>query len=84
MFESVHDPSQWTAAPPGITDADVQFAIADQRSASEVSARLRDLGYEPIWKDWDSALTPSRNGEGEGGSKEERGKGETCGAKEMA
>ncbi|HNV00715.1 MAG: 2-iminoacetate synthase ThiH [Verrucomicrobia bacterium] len=84
MFESVHDPSQWTAAPPGITDADVQFAIADQRSASEVSARLRDLGYEPVWKDWDSALTPSRNGEGEGGSKEERGKGETCGAKEMA
>jgi len=84
MFESVHDPSQWTAAPPGITDADVQFAIADQRSASEVSARLRDLGYEPVLKDCDSALTPSRNGEGEGGSKEERGKGETCGAKEMA
>jgi 2-iminoacetate synthase len=34
-----------------------QFAIADERSPSEVSARLRELGLEPVWKDWDAALT---------------------------
>jgi len=33
-----------------------QFAIADERSTAEVSARLRELGLEPVWKDWDSAL----------------------------
>ncbi len=33
-----------------------QFAISDERSAAEVSARLRELGLEPVWKDWDAAL----------------------------
>ena len=33
-----------------------QFAIADERSPAEVSARLRELGLEPVWKDWDTAL----------------------------
>lgn len=35
-----------------------QFSIADERSAAEVSARLRELGLEPVWKDWDAALAP--------------------------
>ena len=25
--------------------------------AGEVAARIRTLGYEPVWKDWDAALT---------------------------
>jgi len=33
-----------------------QFAIADERSAAEVSSRLREMGLEPVWKDWDAAL----------------------------
>jgi 2-iminoacetate synthase len=33
-----------------------QFAIADERSPAEVSARLRELGLEPVWKDWDTAI----------------------------
>jgi 2-iminoacetate synthase len=33
-----------------------QFAIADERSPVEVSARLRELGLEPVWKDWDAGL----------------------------
>jgi 2-iminoacetate synthase len=33
-----------------------QFAIADERSPAIVSARLRELGLEPVWKDWDAAL----------------------------
>jgi 2-iminoacetate synthase len=33
-----------------------QFNIADERSPDEVSALIRRLGYEPVWKDWDAAL----------------------------
>jgi 2-iminoacetate synthase len=33
-----------------------QFAIADMRSPAEVSARLREMGLEPVWKDWDAGL----------------------------
>jgi 2-iminoacetate synthase len=35
-----------------------QFSIADVRSPAEVSARLREMGLEPVWKDWDAALAP--------------------------
>jgi len=34
-----------------------EFDIADERSPEEVSALIRRLGYEPVWKDWDAALT---------------------------
>ncbi len=34
-----------------------QFAIADRRSVEEVAVRVRELGLEPVWKDWDPALT---------------------------
>jgi 2-iminoacetate synthase len=34
-----------------------QFDIADERSPQEVADRIRRLGYEPVWKDWDAALT---------------------------
>src|SRR6185295_17405008 len=27
-----------------------QFAIADNRSVEEVAGRIRELGYEPVWK----------------------------------
>jgi 2-iminoacetate synthase len=33
-----------------------QFAIADERSAHLVAEQIRNLGYEPVWKDWDAAL----------------------------
>jgi len=39
------------------TNATGQFDIADERSPSEVAAVLRQLGYDPVWKDWDTALT---------------------------
>jgi 2-iminoacetate synthase len=29
----------------------------DDRSPGEVAALIRKLGYEPVWKDWDAALT---------------------------
>jgi len=36
--------------------AEGQFAISDDRSPETVAARLRALGLEPVWKDWDSAI----------------------------
>jgi hypothetical protein len=29
----------------------------DERPAAEVAALIRRLGYEPVGKDWDTALT---------------------------
>lgn len=34
-----------------------QFDIADERAPAEVAALVQSLGYEPVWKDWDSALS---------------------------
>jgi 2-iminoacetate synthase len=34
-----------------------QFKIADTRSPLEIADVLRRFGYEPVWKDWDPALT---------------------------
>lgn len=33
-----------------------QFTINDARSPAEFVAHLRSVGYEPVWKDWDSWL----------------------------
>lgn len=33
-----------------------QFSTSDQRTPREVAARLRDLGLDPVWKDWDRAI----------------------------
>jgi 2-iminoacetate synthase len=49
--------SEW-AVPPGLTTtATAQFNIADERPADEVARLIQRLGYEPVWKDWDAALT---------------------------
>lgn len=42
--------------PTGGERAEEQFAISDARSTAEVAARLRELGLEPVWKDWDPAI----------------------------
>jgi 2-iminoacetate synthase ThiH len=36
--------------------ATVQFEIADSRTPAAVAARLQTIGYEAVWKDWESAL----------------------------
>ncbi len=33
-----------------------QFHMEDHRKASEVAASLIEMGYDPVWKDWDSNL----------------------------
>ena len=35
-----------------------QFDIADERSPQQVRELIQRLGYEPVWKDWDAALSP--------------------------
>jgi 2-iminoacetate synthase len=47
--------SEW--ATHGARQATEQFNIADERSPEEVANCIRSLGYEPVWKDWDPALT---------------------------
>ncbi len=49
--------SEWAGADGALTNATGQFEIADTRSAAEVSALIARLGYEPVWKDWDPALS---------------------------
>jgi 2-iminoacetate synthase len=49
--------SEWAAAEQRPTNATVQFEISDSRSAEEVADLIRRSGYEPVWKDWDAALT---------------------------
>jgi 2-iminoacetate synthase len=48
--------SEWATAGAN-RHATEQFNIADARSPQEVADRIRRLGYEPVWKDWDAALT---------------------------
>ncbi len=48
--------SEWAPLPNTATNATGQFNIADERSAGDVANMIRQLGYEPVWKDWDAAL----------------------------
>jgi len=49
--------SEWAPPAGQATGATGQFEVADERPPSEVAALLHRLGYEPVWKDWDAALT---------------------------
>ena len=49
--------SEWTAPDTQPVNATSQFQIADERPPHEVADSIRRLGYEPVWKDWDAALT---------------------------
>jgi len=51
MVELAAGASEWASGATG------QFDIADDRSPDQVAELLRRLGYEPVWKDWDAALT---------------------------
>ena len=48
--------SEWAAAGSDAR-ATEQFHIADERPPQEVAERIRRLGYEPVWKDWEGVLT---------------------------
>jgi len=33
-----------------------QFAVNDSRSAADIEQKIKQLGFEPVWKDWDTYL----------------------------
>jgi 2-iminoacetate synthase len=57
VIKEISGASEWAPQAGHPTAATGQFNIADERSAGEVAERIRHLGYEPVWKDWDAALT---------------------------
>jgi 2-iminoacetate synthase len=57
IVELASGSSEWAPQENRATNATGQFEIADERSPEEVAKLLRKLGYEPVWKDWDAALT---------------------------
>ncbi len=46
-------PAENQAPDAGATE---QFSIADERSPAEIAALLTARGFDPVWKDWDSAI----------------------------
>jgi len=48
------DPGGYTH--PQGTEAEAQFEIADDRDPKTVADVIRQMGYEPVWKDWDEAF----------------------------
>ena len=57
IVELASGASEWAPIDHRATNATGQFEIADERSPREVAKLIRSLGYEPVWKDWDAALT---------------------------
>ncbi len=57
IVELAENASEWAPVAGRSTNATGQFEIADNRSPAEIAALIRRLGYEPVWKDWDAALT---------------------------
>lgn len=50
--ESKTEPGGYYSYPQAVE----QFHISDERSAIEIAAKLRQVGREPVWKDWDQSL----------------------------
>lgn len=42
-------------------EAGEQFELEDKRSPDAVAARLRELGYDPVFKDWETMMMPATN-----------------------
>ena len=57
IVELASGSSEWALPADSATSATGQFQIADDRSPEEIAEIIRGLGYEPVWKDWDAALT---------------------------
>ena len=61
-IEHLHHTVRGRIVPPEFQDGDDewatgQFEISDDRSPEKIAALLRQRGLEPVWKDWEQALT---------------------------
>jgi 2-iminoacetate synthase len=50
--ESKTDPGGYYTFPQSLE----QFHVSDDRSARDIERQLRELGREPVWKDWDTSF----------------------------
>ena len=50
--ESKTDPGGYYTYPTALE----QFHVSDERTAVEIDRRLKELGREPVWKDWDASF----------------------------
>ncbi|MDB6124538.1 MAG: thiH [Pedosphaera sp.] len=57
IVELTSGASEWAPLENRATNATGQFDIADERSPEQMAELIRRRGYEPVWKDWDAALT---------------------------
>jgi 2-iminoacetate synthase len=57
IVELASGASEWAPQEGHPTNATGQFNVGDERPPQEVAELIRKLGYEPVWKDWDAALT---------------------------
>jgi 2-iminoacetate synthase len=57
IVELASGASEWAAQEGHPTNATGQFNVGDERRPQEIAELIRKLGYEPVWKDWDAALT---------------------------
>jgi len=60
--EHLHQTIRGRIVPPEFQDgedrlATGQFEISDGRSPERIAAILRERGFEPVWKDWDQAIS---------------------------
>jgi len=61
-LEHVHQTVRGRIVPPEYHEgedqlATGQFEISDDRSPEKIAAILRERGFEPVWKDWDQAIS---------------------------
>ena len=57
--EGITNKSESTTKNDHSTNATRQFDIADERNPQTVAKIIANLGYEPVWKDWDSSILPN-------------------------
>jgi 2-iminoacetate synthase len=57
IVELASNASEWAPPEGRRTSATGQFEIADERSPREIARVLEGIGYEPVWKDWETSLT---------------------------
>ena len=57
IVELASGASEWAPQEGHPTNATGQFNVGDERRPQEIADLIRKLGYEPVWKDWDAALT---------------------------
>ena len=51
--ESKTNPGGYVVEPESLE----QFEISDDRSVETIADKIRDKGYEPVWKDWDNSFS---------------------------